>query len=329
MPRGKTLTVKERGQIEAYRDTNMAKRDIARRIGRSHTVVINYLKDPELYATTKRKGRTPKLSQRQRREIIRKASNSSISLRQIKVTLNLNVSRETVRQVLKTCPFIKYAKRMKVPKLTQAHILRRLSFAMKHIKRIWRHTIFSDEKKFTLDGPAAYNGYWNDSRKEAQYHPTRNFGGGSLMVWAAFSRTGKLQLVFTTCKMTSKDYTQILEQSLIPYVRMHSDEDFTFQQDNAAIHTSRFTQQWFEDHNIDVLDWPARSPDLNPMENLWGILVQRIYYNDQRYDTIDELKAAILMAWENIEKNIIENLVDSMNTRLSEVITKHGNVTTY
>lgn len=328
MPKGKSLSEKEKGQIEAFHSENISNREIARRIGRSHAVVGSYLKNPDTYGTIKRKGRPPKLTSHMRHQIIRKASNCSISLQQLKQRLSLGVSRETIRQVLVKCPYIKWAKKMKAPKLKPTHIERRLSFANTNMHRQWQMTIFSDEKKFTLDGPG-FSGYWRDTRKEPQHLCTRNFGGGSCMVWAGFCMTGKLKLVFTSCKMNSKNYIQVLEQCLLPFLHTHCCDHFTFQQDNASIHRSKETKKWFAEHNIDLLDWPARSPDLNPIENLWGILVRRIYANGDQYETIKDLQSAILKAWENIEKPVLQSLISSMAHRLTAVIDKCGNVTPY
>jgi len=69
--------------------------------------------------------------------------------------------------------------------------------------------IFSDEKKFNLDGPDGYNGYWRDLRKEPRYFSKRNFGGGSVMVWAAFTHYGKVGIVFTSSRMNSAEYVQV------------------------------------------------------------------------------------------------------------------------
>ncbi|TKR73972.1 hypothetical protein L596_021207 [Steinernema carpocapsae] len=84
------------------------------------------------------------------------------------------------------------------------------------------------------------------------------------------------------------------------------------QQDNASIHTSRSTKQWLDIKNIEVLDWPARSPDLNPIKNLWRILVRSVYANGNQYRTVEELKNAILKAWNEVPTEVLLNLARSM-----------------
>ena len=70
--------------------------------------------------------------------------------------------------------------------------------------------IFSDEKKWNLDGPDGQRSYWHDLRKEPLLFSKRNFGGGSVMTWAAFSGYGKVGLAFTSSKMNSADYQQVV-----------------------------------------------------------------------------------------------------------------------
>lgn len=149
------------------------------------------------------------------------------------------------------------------------------------------------------------------------------------MVWAGFCSSGKLELAFTSCKMNSKNYTDILASRLIPFIRMFRRKKFIFQQDNAAIHTSEATSAWFKHHKVDVLDWPARSPDSNPVENLWGILVRRIYAEGRQYTSVDELKDAISHAWEEVEELTIKNLIGSMPNRIFQTINRNGRVTDY
>jgi hypothetical protein len=76
--------------------------------------------------------------------------------------------------------------------------------------------------------------------------------------------------------------------------------------------------------NINILPWPAYSPDLNPIENLWGILVRRIYAENRQFQTREELQEAILEAWEEIDQRTIDNLVGSMPNRLFQLIQCNG-----
>ncbi len=74
--------------------------------------------------------------------------------------------------------------------------------------------------------------------------------------------------------------------------KLYGDADFIFQQDLAPAHTAKGTKSWFNDHGVTVLDWPANSPDLNPIENLWGIVKRKM--RDTRPNNADELKATVI-----------------------------------
>ncbi|KAI2647762.1 Transposable element Tcb2 transposase [Labeo rohita] len=60
--------------------------------------------------------------------------------------------------------------------------------------------------------------------------------------------------------------------------QLYGDADFIFQQDLAPAHSAKATSTWFKDHGIPVLNWAANPPDLNPIENLWGIVKRKIRY---------------------------------------------------
>ena len=75
--------------------------------------------------------------------------------------------------------------------------------------------------------------------------------------------------------------------------------------------------------------WPARSPDLNPIENLWGILVRDVYAGCRQYDNVRDLKNAIRNAWNRVSTEIILNLIGSMQKRMTETLKMRGNITKY
>lgn len=149
------------------------------------------------------------------------------------------------------------------------------------------------------------------------------------MVWAAFNWEGMLEPQFVSKKMNSAEYTQTLNMSLLPFIRRFRRKRFKYQQDNATIHVSRETMGWFAANNIELLGWPSCSPDLNPMENIWGIIVRRLYANNHQYQSIQELKNAIIQVYHNLDEEILQNLVNSMPNRIFQVINRNGNVTDY
>jgi hypothetical protein len=162
-----------------------------------------------------------------------------------------------------------------------------------------------------------------------KYFSKRNFGGGSLMLWAGFSYYGKTTLAFTSFKMNSRAYITVLQGHLIPFIMNVHEGEAIFQQDNAAIHVSRETKEWLTNSGINFINWPAISPDCNPMENLWGVLVQRIYADNRQYETVQDLKSAVIEAWNGNEHNILKNLIKSMRNRMIELLKKNGNKIDY
>lgn len=78
-----------------------------------------------------------------------------------------------------------------------------------------------------------------------------------------------------------------------------------------------------------ILDWPARSLDLNPIENLWGMLVRKVYVNNRQFNDIDSLKEAIFHVWDTIALHPLRVLVYSMPRRYTAVLEKRGGPTKY
>ena len=100
--------------------------------------------------------------------------------------------------------------------------------------------------------------------------------------------------------------------------------DFIFQQDNAPPHSSHQTREFLESREIEVLQWPPQSPDLSPIENLWGILSEKVYKEGKVYNTKDDLWAAVQTAWDEVPVEIFKNLYKSIPNRLIKVLESGG-----
>ncbi|KAI2662348.1 Transposable element Tcb2 transposase [Labeo rohita] len=88
-------------------------------------------------------------------------------------------------------------------------------------------------------------------------------------------------------------------------------------QDLAPAHTAKSTKRWLNDHGVGVLDWPANSPDLNPIENLWGIVKRKM--RNKRPKNADELKATVKETWASIPPQQCHRLITSMPRRIEAV----------
>ena len=108
---------------------------------------------------------------------------------------------------------------------------------------------------------------------------------------------------------------------------------FIFQQDNAKPHTSRKTMTYFDELAIDetlyLMEWPAQSPDLNPIENLWSIFDQRV--GERTMLTDNELWEILEKTWDEISKDakLLRSLIDSMPHRIKAVIESEGGPAKY
>lgn len=331
MPRGKQLSEEEKGKIQAYHEEGLSNREISRRLNRSSCVIDNFLKLGSKYSQTKRPGRMPLVSDREKREIKRLAVKENYSANEIRAEMSLGIGTRRVQQIMKLDLNLTYGKRYGKPGLKPKHKTARLRFAEKYRfwDEEWRSVVFSDEKKFNLDGPDGLDKYWSSKESPAVMRQRRNFGGGSLMVWAGMNYRGTTPICFVSTKMDSDYYIRLLEEVLITFGEDVCVPEFIFQQDNAAIHRSKKTLKFLEDRNIPLLDWPAISPDLNPIENLWGTLSTKVYQHGRQFHSVKDLKAAIQEEWRKIDAAHIHTLINSMPRRLEDVINNKGGHTSY
>lgn len=331
MGRGKRLSAEEIGRIKALHEEGYSNRNIAGRINRSSRVVNNFVRNMENYGKNYRGGIQTATTERERRNILREASNSCCTARKIKQAVQSTASLRTVQRIIKKCAHLKRRRLQKKPVLTQRHKENRLNFARNHMGWTdqWQTVIFTDEKRFCLDGPDGYLYYFHDLRKEEKFVARHHNREAGIMVWGAISSNGVVHLEILNGIQNARKYRDLLLRVKPIINRTMGGLPWIFQHDHAAIHTARIISTWFEDQNIEVLEWPSVSPDLNIIENVWGWLTRRLYGDGQQYQNTVQLSNAIEAAWNVISQEYLNSLFNSLPNRIFEVIRKGGSHTHY
>ncbi|UYV63860.1 hypothetical protein LAZ67_2005843 [Cordylochernes scorpioides] len=241
------------------------------------------------------------------------------------------ISRQTVYRRLHEGAL--YARRpMVCIPLTSAHRRARLNWGLEHhawTHDQWANVLFSDESRFSLN---------TDSRRVficrepgTRYHPSNtreidSFRGGSLLVWAGISSSRRTPLhIFSGGTLTAQRYRDEILEPYLRHYRDHIGHNFIFIDDNARPHRARLVNEYLQSENIRRMDWPARSPDLNPIEHAWDALGKRIGARHPSPRTLVELGTALLEELGLLPLDLLQSLVNSMRARCETLIAVRGN----
>eukprot|EP00658_Telonema_sp_P-2_P071069 TRINITY_DN60393_c0_g1_i1.p1 TRINITY_DN60393_c0_g1~~TRINITY_DN60393_c0_g1_i1.p1 ORF type:complete len:371 (-),score=36.65 TRINITY_DN60393_c0_g1_i1:26-1138(-) len=247
------------------------------------------------------------------------------------------VSARTIQRALNAAGAISVRVR-KAQALTQIHKDRRLAWCQLHESAgtDFADWTFSDEKWWMVGGVKGNERIWvshDDPDPEERYvgfeaHPVK------VMIWGAVSYHGRSSIHIFDGGVDSETYQDCLEQAYLPacfegeYLALSRTHKYVFQQDGARCHTSKSTQAWLLRElpkNIALLeknDWPAKSPDLSPIERLWAIIQDKVI-EEQALD-LQSLIKCVEKWWWAIPQTTIQKLYDSMPSRLARCIGANG-----
>lgn len=321
---GKRLNRKTRALIrECHREgfkVAMIAKDFGVHIATIYRIIREGNKKP------KKKGPPRLVTGRTRQKLLHIfRENPKISASKAASILGIRVSDRTIRRELRKAAF-SCMKIRKTQVLTKIHKEKRLNFARKHVtwsQYQWDRIVFTDEKKWNLSGNDGYVSIWREGQKKPTIEGLTNRLGG-FMVWGAISANGGIALICPEGMITAETYVSMLEEDFFDKHQEDLPENFVFMHDNAPPHHARSTSMYLENKKIEVLEWPPLSPDLNPIENIWGMLSKKVYGHGKSYKNSNELWEAIVYEWHKIPPSVFRNLYDSMSERLVSVLVGRG-----
>ncbi|GBM14312.1 Transposable element Tcb2 transposase [Araneus ventricosus] len=198
----------------------------------------------------------------------------------------------------------------------------RLCWAKEHVswaRQQWAYVLFTDECVFTLESDSGRLLIWREQR--TRYHQSNtlerhSYRGGGITVWVGISLGGHTDLhAFHGGTLTGVRYR---DEVLDPYVRPYAGaigNDFILMDDNALSHRAVVVEDFLEGHSLEQMEWPAQSPDLNPIEHLWDYLGGQVAALSPSPRSLDELEQGLLRVWSSFPISVSDNLIGSMESR--------------
>ena len=195
----------------------------------------------------------------------------------------------------------------------------------------WDKVAFADEATFQCFAlkNRSHDVVWCRIGTEREPTPTVAHGA-KVHAYGVFSASGILLLHLFTETFTAEVYMDILENQLGPATR-DLDYHWVYLADRSPIHTAKVAQRWLKDNvpeHVTPKQWPAHSPDLNPIENAWALIKDRVA--GRKPKNLEQLKIAVRRCWDEVmTPEYRQTLADSMRTRITRCWAANGGSTKY
>ena len=338
------LTTEERSRILALREGGMLIKDIVAATGRSKSCILNllrlarHLEPGELPLIRRRPGRRPVVGLKTwklvKLDLLRNPFLTAFEVKERHPILLQNVSVRTIARHIRTTLAMPCRRAARKPLVTSKMRTKRLRFCRKYrhwTPEMWRKVLFSDESTFkVIQGRRGFvRRPPNSNRYEPRYTVPTVKHPDSVMIWSSFSGAGGKAGLFFLPKgqtMNAQIYHNVLQRYMVQYFELHNCSHFQY--DSAPCHAARSIKTYLANKGIPTIDWPGNSPDLNPIENAWNQLKNKVCSVHNM--SLAELKAAIQYHWDNnMTMEYFLQLADSMPARLAAVRKAGGYMTKY
>jgi hypothetical protein len=241
-------------------------------------------------------------------------------------TLGTSCSHRTTLTDLKAMGFIS-KKRKRTPMLRPEDLPRRVKFCKDYLSSERRPILFSDEKLFDTNDHGART-EWCEADEEAGTRGKSRWAP-SVHVWAVIGVGFRKIVILPKCKVTAVVYQNTcLRDIVVPAMKLPQHKNSQFMQDGAPSHTAKLNELFLRGHHVSVIEnWPARSPDLNPIENFWDDLQSRV--SECGPTDVPSLEQFILKCWNEIQQKVVDDNVRTFVGRCEECVAQGGKIIKY
>jgi transposase len=329
------LTPEQRSSIITLHKVGWLHKDIAARVPCSEKTVMLWVRrwEEERSLTDKERSGRPRCTSDETDRAMEAFAEEKkfVTPRDIRSEMQLSCSARTVRRRLDEVDLFGRVAR-KADSYDQRTLTLRLSFArgfLHFTEADWDTVIFSDEVHFCL---GHHGQVWVQrppgSAYDPQYCKPPDEPAYTVTLWGCFCAKGMGVARIFLGELNSRLYRDILEHNLKPtYQRFFPTGLWRFQQDNASPHYTAEVNTWMHNHGVHIMEFPPRSPDLNPIENIWHVLKYRVEHCNPR--TEEQLEQFIAEQYEAISSDECATLSHSMPARLQQCIAYQGHKTKY